>query len=191
MFRLQIVELSFISHRWQDKKKKKSSSPNFPPSLTTGAESYPVCQGIRDTVSLSHGFTGVEWRCPWAYQHGLVKSTGVLLLLDQQSACVFCESACFLLAHMYTIVTHSFQNLDISQAMLLSSLCDVSSFPLETLRFLSASLPPFFFPSFSLKPSRKRFPVGRNPSLFLNHQGTSVFLGIFSHFHSLFPGHHP
>lgn len=124
--------------------KKKVFLSQFSSFLNSRCESYPVCQGIRETVSLSHGFTGVEWRCPWAYQHGLFKSQGVLLLLYQQSACVF-VSVCFL-PTCTPYVTHSFRIFDIFQAMLLAPCVMLVLFHLKPSGFY---LPP---PSLSSSP---------------------------------------
>ena len=61
----------YYSTRWQNLKKKNKTSLPFPNFLFLNNSYGVLCcvwhQGVRETVSLSHGFTGVEWRCPWAY----------------------------------------------------------------------------------------------------------------------------
>ena len=99
----------------------------------------------------------------------------------QQFCCFFTSRGCFgessyvLFAQMYTIIIHSFQNLDISLALLLRrKMFDASSlYPLETLRSLSASLSPslllFLLLSHCLSEEVSSW---WKSSPFLYHQGT-------------------
>lgn len=99
----------------------------------------------------------------------------------------FVTLSMILFAQMFTTVM-PFESTDIFLVLFLrSKIFSIRSFffffPLKTctslfLYLLPPTLPPYFFPSFSLTTPWKRFLIGTNPSLFCMIKGFCVFLGI-------------